>query len=159
MCAQQKLKSTCASPQSDQSSFILRMIELCILQNVPSEDSDRTAIIRRLIGILAGSTCPKVLTLRFIFQLLFFLLDIYVKCVRGYLWRGCLLTMILIIKPIYAAWILLPSSTGSTLFASPFYGTLGRNGLSVIFYCTYRRWTLMLNERCHSRKENAMKSK
>ena len=53
MCAQQRLGPACVSAQSDQCLAI---------QNVPTEDYNRTARMRRLIWIFPRRTCP---TLRF----------------------------------------------------------------------------------------------
>ena len=66
LCAQRKLKSACASVQSDQS-FRCPHEELCIIgyPKCASEDSDQTARMRRLIWIFAWCTCPKVRFMRF----------------------------------------------------------------------------------------------
>ena len=66
MRAQRRLKSACASTQSDQSSLSARrnFVSLAI-QNVPSEDFDQTARMRRLIWIFAQRTFPKVVFGRF----------------------------------------------------------------------------------------------
>ena len=63
------LKSACASAQFDQSLRV-RMKKLCILgiQNAPSEYSDQTARMCKLIRIFAKRRGPRVrfLTLRLI---------------------------------------------------------------------------------------------
>ena len=71
MCAQRRLRSACASAQSDQSSLSAwRNFASLAIQNPPSEDSDQTAQMRRLIWIFSVRTCPKVrfLTLRLIIK-------------------------------------------------------------------------------------------
>ena len=42
--------------------YAVRMKETCIngYKNAPSEDSDQTALMRSLIRIFAGRTCPEV---------------------------------------------------------------------------------------------------
>ena len=67
MCAQRRLKSAYASAQSDKSS-LSAWRNLAIHHNVPSEVSDQTVPMRRLIWIFARSRCLKVrfLSLRFI---------------------------------------------------------------------------------------------
>ena len=56
MCAQLKLKSACASAQSDQSLCCPheKKIASSTIQNAPSDDSDQTARMRRLIWIFTG---------------------------------------------------------------------------------------------------------
>ena len=50
VCAQRRLKSACACAQSDQSSLSAgRHLITLAIQNVPSEDSDQTLRMRRLI--------------------------------------------------------------------------------------------------------------
>ena len=52
---------------SESSLSVWRNFAYLAIQNAPSEDSDQTARMRRLIWIFAWRTCPKVhfLTLRF----------------------------------------------------------------------------------------------
>ena len=60
ICAQRRLKSACASAHSDQSLRCPHKETLHPwLFNAPSEDSDQTARMRRLIWIFAGRTCSK----------------------------------------------------------------------------------------------------
>ena len=70
ICAQNKDSNQPAYRQSLIRVFLVRMKTLCIftIQIMPSEDSDQTARMRRLIRIFAGSTYPEVrfLTLRLI---------------------------------------------------------------------------------------------
>ena len=61
MDAQRKLKSACASAQSDQR-LRCRLKKLCLLgyPKYASDNSDQTARMRRLIRIFAGRICSKV---------------------------------------------------------------------------------------------------
>ena len=61
MCAQRRLKSACTSAQSDRSRLCPQEETASLaIQNAPSEDSDQTSRMRRLIGIFAGRTCAQV---------------------------------------------------------------------------------------------------
>ena len=61
MCIQCRLKSACTSVQSDQSLLPMwRNIASLAIQNAPSEDSDQTAQMCRLLWILVGHTLHKV---------------------------------------------------------------------------------------------------
>ena len=57
------VQSACESTQSDHRSQSLlslwRTVAYLAIQNAPSEDSDQTARMRRLIRIFAGCACPK----------------------------------------------------------------------------------------------------
>ena len=67
-CAQRRLWPACACADWSESSLSAwRNFASLAIQNAPSEDSDQTARMRRLIWIFAGRTCPTVrfLTLRF----------------------------------------------------------------------------------------------
>ena len=67
MCTQRRLKSACASAQSDQSLCSPLEETLHPWQaKMHREDSDQTARMRRLIWIFSGNTYPKLrfLTLR-----------------------------------------------------------------------------------------------
>ena len=69
ICAQRRLNSVCASAQSHHNLRCPHEETIAlVIQNAPSEDSDQTARMRRLIRIFTGRTCPKVrfLTLRLI---------------------------------------------------------------------------------------------
>ena len=69
MCAQRRLKSICTITQSDKTSLsVWKNVAGLAIQNAPSEDSDQTARMRKLIWIFAGRTDPTVrfLTLRLI---------------------------------------------------------------------------------------------
>ena len=66
MCAQQRLKSSCAPAQSDQSSLpACKYIVSLAIQNVPSEDSNQTARMRSLIWYFSGRKCPTVRLLKY----------------------------------------------------------------------------------------------
>ena len=59
MCAQQRLKKKGLLIRV----FVVRLNKFCFLRAIrkaPSEDSDQTARMRRLIWIFAWCTCPKV---------------------------------------------------------------------------------------------------
>ena len=61
MCVQQKLRSACASAQSDQSSLSAwRNSGLLAMHRAPSEDSDQPAHPRRLIWVFAWRMRSKV---------------------------------------------------------------------------------------------------
>ena len=80
MSTQRKLKSACASVQSDQSSLSpWRNLASLAIQNALSEDSDQTAHLRSLIRIFAGRTCPK-----FYFLMLRLTSSIHVNCNTPY---------------------------------------------------------------------------
>ena len=67
MCAQRRLKSSCAAARCLFGSLLSawRNFASLAIQNAPSEDSDQTARMCRLIWIFAGRTCPKVRFLTF----------------------------------------------------------------------------------------------
>ena len=48
------------------SLSVWRNFASLVIQNVPREDSDQTAQMRKLIWIFAGRVCPKVRFLRFV---------------------------------------------------------------------------------------------
>ena len=62
MCAQRRLRSTCASAQSDPSLRCLQEETLrhLLSKNALSEDSDQSARMRRLIRIFAEHTCREI---------------------------------------------------------------------------------------------------
>ena len=64
MCVQQALYWACPAAQFDQSSLSTwRSFASLAIQNAPSEDTDQTAWMRRLIRIFAGQTYQNVLFL------------------------------------------------------------------------------------------------
>ena len=61
ICAQRRLRSACASPQSDQSSMSAwRRFESLATLSVPCKDSDQNARMRSLIWVFAWRTCNLV---------------------------------------------------------------------------------------------------
>ena len=73
MCAQRRLKSACASVQSDQSSFSAkRNFASLAIQSASSENSDQTVPMRRLVWLFTGRTYLKV---RFLTQRLIWFQD------------------------------------------------------------------------------------
>ena len=62
MCAQRRLKLACASAQANQSLRCPHEENFASIasQNAPSEDSDQTGRMHRLILIFAERACPEV---------------------------------------------------------------------------------------------------